>query len=152
MFGVSDKREDTFAAGLSMGGYGALKLALRNPERFGGAAGLSATADPLDFALNMGGPLTVKEAPAIWGPDLKLKDEDNLFELAKQAAALPEHQRPRIYSCCGMQDGLFDQNLKFRDAMEKLPIEYKFEAWEGVHNWKFWEVAVVKGLDFLLKK
>jgi len=152
MFGVSDKREDTFAAGLSMGGYGALKLALRNPERFAGAAGLSATAEPMDFALNMGGPLTVKEAPSIWGTDLVLKDEDNLFKLAEKAAALPEGERPRIYSCCGTEDGLYGQNLKFRDAMEQLPLEYKFESWAGVHDWAFWEVAVVKGLDYLLKK
>ena len=45
MFGVSGKREDTFVAGLSMGGYGALKMALKNPERFCAGAGLSSVAD-----------------------------------------------------------------------------------------------------------
>ncbi len=151
MFGISAKREDTFAAGLSMGGYGALKLALRDPQRFGGAASFSAVCDPLDFSLNMGGPLTVKEAPSIWGNDLQVKPEDDLFQLAQQCAKLPEGQRPRIYSCCGTEDGLFAQNLKLKETMEQLPFDYKFEQWAGVHDWDFWKVAVIKGLDFLLK-
>ena len=46
LFPVSAKREETFAAGLSMGGYGALKLALRCPERFAGAVALSPVTDP----------------------------------------------------------------------------------------------------------
>src|ERR687886_256985 len=44
-FRVSQTRDDTFVAGLSMGGYGALKLALRQPERFAAAASLSGALD-----------------------------------------------------------------------------------------------------------
>ena len=45
-FRISDRREDTFAAGLSMGGYGAMKLALHCPERFAAAASLSGALSP----------------------------------------------------------------------------------------------------------
>ena len=44
-FRLSDRREDRFVAGLSMGGYGALKWALRQPDRFGAAASLSGALD-----------------------------------------------------------------------------------------------------------
>src|SRR3954447_26393293 len=44
-FHVSDRREDTFVAGLSMGGYGAVKWALRQPDRFAAAATLSGVTD-----------------------------------------------------------------------------------------------------------
>src|SRR3954464_2876128 len=44
-FRISDRREDTFVAGLSMGGYGAVKWALRQPERFAAAATLSGALD-----------------------------------------------------------------------------------------------------------
>jgi len=152
MFGISDRREDTFAAGLSMGGYGALKLALRSPQRFGAAASFSATADPLDFALHMGGELTVREAPSIWGTDLRLQPEDDLFALAKQAAALPRAQRPRLYACCGTEDGLYPQNLRLKAALEDLPLDFTFESWHGVHNWDFWEVALQKGIRFFLNQ
>ena len=47
-FAVSNRRERTFAAGLSMGGYGALKLALRRPERYAAAASFSGVVDVAD--------------------------------------------------------------------------------------------------------
>src|SRR5918912_3501776 len=50
LFRVSARREDTFVAGLSMGGYGALKLALRQPERFAAAASLSGALDVVELA------------------------------------------------------------------------------------------------------
>ena len=45
MFPLSAKREDSFAAGLSMGGYGAFKMALQHPQRFAAAASLSRALD-----------------------------------------------------------------------------------------------------------
>ncbi len=154
MFGVSDKPEDTFASGLSMGGYAALKLALRNPERFGGAAGLSSTINPLHYALSpeLGGPQCIKDAPSIFGADLKLKEEDNLFELAKKCAQLPEEKRPRIISCVGTEDELYDEHIEFKEAMEKLPIDFTHAEWPGKHDWNFWEEAIVRGVNHLLKK
>ena len=44
-FRVTDRPEETFVAGLSMGGYGALKLALTHPERYAAAASLSGGLD-----------------------------------------------------------------------------------------------------------
>ena len=60
-FRVSERREDTFVAGLSMGGYGALKLALRQPERFAAAASLSGALDVAALARS-----PRAEDPTIW--------------------------------------------------------------------------------------
>ena len=154
MFGISSKREDTYVAGLSMGGYGALKLALRRPDVFSAAAGLSTVCDPIAFATapELGGPLTIREAPSIWGTGLTLKPEDDLHVLAKQAAGLPQEQRPRLYMCCGAQDSLYSQNIILRNELRALPMDFSWEEWDGVHDWAFWEEAVQRALAFFLNR
>ncbi len=151
MFGISGRPEDVLAAGLSMGGYGALKLALRNPEKFGAAAAFSALCDPIEFATKMGGELTAKEAPAVWGTDLTLRPEDDLYHLSKNVATLPKTKCPRIYFSCGTSDALHGQNMAFKKNLEELSLVHTYEEWAGDHDWDFWEVAIQKGLDFFLK-
>src|SRR3712207_5671442 len=92
-FRVSTAREDTFVAGLSMGGYGALKLALRQPDRFAVAASLSGA---LDLAALVGRDRD-PEAPdaamfdRILGPSRAVAPEDDLLALVRAAdpASLP---------------------------------------------------------------
>lgn len=150
LFGISSRREDTFVAGLSMGGYGALKLALSNPHRFCAGAGFSAVCDPIAFARTMGGSHTQKEAAAIWGSEYRLQPRDDLFHLAGEAAKLPEAQRPRLYLCCGTEDPLYEQNLHLKAHLESLPLQTTFEAWPGGHDWVFWDAAVRRALSWMM--
>lgn len=152
MFGISTRREDTFAAGLSMGGYGALKVAMNRPERFGACAGLSAVCDPVAFAKSpQGGPLCAREAPAIWGPALQPKAQDDLFALAEKTALLPARERPRMYLCVGTRDPLYRQNQQLRQHLERLELPHTYEEWDGIHDWSFWEVAIQRAIRFFLK-
>src|SRR5918912_1574630 len=98
-FRVSQRREDTFVAGLSMGGYGALKWALRRPERFAAAASLSGALD-LDVVRH--------SDPSLWrdvfgGGDPR--PSDDVFRLLESC---PEP--PRLYLACGTEDPLHDGN------------------------------------------
>src|SRR5690606_12198592 len=80
-FPLSDKREDNFVAGLSMGGYGAFKLALSHPDKFSAAASLSGA---LDFNIEhlLDGPLSLKEFNNIFGDiDSVRGSENDLFRL-----------------------------------------------------------------------
>jgi S-formylglutathione hydrolase FrmB len=63
VFPLSDWREDNFVAGSSMGGYGAFKLALNQPDRFAAAISLSGVLDIRDFARSKGIDLTYEEGP-----------------------------------------------------------------------------------------
>ena len=88
LFRVSARREDNFVAGLSMGGYGAMKAALSRPERYAAAASFSGAVDvaarldshPDIFQATCGG---------------TLRAEDDLFRLAEKTAG----ERPRLYRC-----------------------------------------------------
>ncbi|NJD01187.1 MAG: esterase family protein [Ruminiclostridium sp.] len=144
-FPVSDKREDTFAAGLSMGGYGALKLALGYPERFAAAASLSGVVDIAGY------PPTDKnfELDLIFEDIDKLKgSKDDLFYLAEKVAASNE-VKPSIYQCCGTEDFLYEDNIRFRDFMKKLPFDYFYEEEPGIHEWGYWDRMIQRVLKWL---
>jgi putative tributyrin esterase len=140
MFSLSSKREDNFVAGLSMGGYGAFKLALTYPERFAAAASLSGAVninevvrvkkeDPENKAW-------IEEMRTVFGDLNKVPgSKHDLFALAKKAAKAPV--KPRLYQCCGTEDDLHPDNIRFRDAVRKLPLDLRYEEGPGEHNWAY---------------
>lgn len=147
LFPVSQKREETFAAGLSMGGYGALKLALRKPEMFGGAVGISSVADIPNWLLNR---YNTPEMKNIFGDkDRVIQEGNDLFALAEKTAKMANP--PKIMSICGTEDFLYDDNAKFRDFMKSIKYPgYIYHEGPGTHNWGFWDQWIQLGLKFLL--
>lgn len=145
-FGFSADRERNYVMGLSMGGYGALKCAFTHPERYAGAASFSAVTDMPARVKNA----SDKEKPeytAIFGPDLKVKEKDDLFALADKADV---KTFPRILTYCGEEDGLFEQNRRFADRLTELGFDETFSHWSGNHDWVFWDSAVKKAIDTML--
>ena len=57
---------------------------------------------------------------------------------------------PKLYMACGEQDGLYAANVRLTDKLTALGADIRFEHWEGIHNWVFWDAAVRKALDYLL--
>lgn len=148
---LSTRREDTFVAGLSMGGYGAFKLALSHPERFAAAASLSGAVDisqtvkPHDDPLNA---LWLAEMRNIFGKLNKVPgSQHDLFALAEKAAAAP--LKPRLFQCCGSEDFLYSDNLNFRDFIQGLPFDYTYEDGPGEHNWAFWDGWIQRVLAWM---
>lgn len=150
VFPIGKRREDRFAAGLSMGGYGAMKLGLLLPERYGAVAALSAplglehsfearTRQDEDF---------LHELNNIFGSEDALKAGDgNLALLADRLLQTPE-RLPRIYAACGTEDFLFEDNERFmRRYGEGLRAEYHTES--GTHNWAFWDGQLERVLRWL---
>ena len=152
MFPLSLERENCFAAGLSMGGYGALKLGLRLPERFSAIAALSPVVD-LERRFT-----SPESAP--WLPELenifispaeaKLRDND-LFTLAEKAVNSGK-TLPRFISFCGTDDFMIEDNRGFNAFMKeiKFPEFYSFE-YPGSHNWGFWDTHIQQALAFFFK-
>ncbi|MBE7042954.1 MAG: hypothetical protein E7399_05610 [Ruminococcaceae bacterium] len=141
MFPISKKREDTFIAGQSMGGYGSLKAALTYPEQYGGVAVLSSVCDVRRHFEDESLPVKVAFGEK---PDWSSLD---LYTLAEKANFAPE--KPKIYQWCGMSDFLYEDNKKFQTHMESLSFDYHFCEGEGDHMWKYWDKEVVKALSFL---
>jgi len=148
-FRLSHRREDTFVAGLSMGGFGAFKCALNRPDVFSAAASLSG-------ALNMAGlsekpPLDaemVNEFEMIFGDLTALRGgENDLLAAAEKAAKLPE--KPRLYQYCGTEDFLYEDNVLFRDFIQNLGFDYTYEESPGTHEWGVWDTHIKIFIDML---
>ena len=142
---LSRRREDNYVAGLSMGGYGALKFALRKPEMFSAVISLSgvvdiisAFRDPIHPDFN---------ADAFFGGLDQLRGSDNdLFALIDKLIS-SKTPIPKIYFACGTDDFLLDMNRKFRDHLEKLGVNFCYEEGPGEHDWDFWDEYIQRGLD-----
>lgn len=140
-FRVSQRREDTFVAGLSMGGYGAMRLALSFPERFAAAASLSGALDVSD-------PF-VREStvyPNAFG-DLEVagSDADLSALLGRQN---PEHT-PALYVACGTEDELMPMQQPFVDAATAQGISPVVNFGPGDHTWEYWDDRIQDVLGWL---
>ena len=122
LFPISAARKDTFVAGLSMGGYGAMKLALTYPERYAAAASLSGALD-ISQLLQVAGRDWRKEMKNIFGDFKKVVGGPNdLFTLATNVANSKWNKIP-LFVCCGTEDFLIDANHRFRDQARSLRAE-----------------------------
>ena len=140
-FRLSKKPEDTYVAGLSMGGYGAMKLALTHPERFAAAASFSGAVDvAADVDSKTGERL--EGFRRVFGDPKAIRGSDNdLFHLMEKNAGAP--RKPRLYVCCGTADFLYDQHLRFVPALEKHGWDVtRYEEPDTSHEWRFWDERI----------
>jgi putative tributyrin esterase len=144
-FRVSARREDTFVAGLSMGGYGAFRWALRHPERFAAAASMSGA---LDVAAR--GRRPRPEDPRlferVFGDEEVTGSPHDLHALLGKAdpAVLP-----MLYLCCGTEDVLLGENEAFRDACAAAGVPLRSEFSGGAHDWAYWDARIQDVLAWL---
>ncbi|HEY9076318.1 MAG TPA: alpha/beta hydrolase family protein [Anaerolineaceae bacterium] len=152
LFHLSPDREHTFAAGLSMGGYGAFKLALSHPERFAAAASLSGALDMAKEALGdkaHGDSPWQVEMRRIFGDPEKIKGSENdLFALVKRLAS-SDRPKPRLYQWCGRQDFLYKANVRFRKHAQKHGLDLRYEESDGTHEWRYWDWQIQQVLDWM---
>ena len=139
-FHVSKKREDRFITGNSMGGYGALKIAMKEPHVFAAAAGLSSVA-------NIRNVLWKERLEGLLGKENYLPDDHDLFTLASGLAQADV--KPRLYMWCGTGDYLYQDNLALRDHIRGLDLEYVYEESEGTHCWECWDVQIQRVLQWM---
>ncbi len=141
-FRLSDKPEDTFVAGLSMGGYGAMKLALNHPERFGAAASFSGATTILGkISSNLGKRLS-------GGKSLR-GTECDLYHMMKVNGAA--EKKPRLYVACGTADFLYGQHQKFVPALKKAGWDVtRCDEPGATHEWGFWDREIAKFLPWML--
>lgn len=146
MFRIPVDREHLYVAGLSMGGYGAMKCALACPNRFAGAMSFSGALffvdDPMKDDL-----MDVNEIRAIMGMNGELRDEISLHTLLKKAAGA--EQKPKLYAACGNEDFLIDMNREFAREARALGFDLLYEEWPGVHDWFFWDRAAARSMAIM---
>jgi S-formylglutathione hydrolase FrmB len=147
-FPISAKREDNFIAGLSMGGGGAMKYAANHPDKFAGAAILSApprNLHEIDPATAPARTLTSIENAG--GFDAYVSSYENTWDIIDKLNGTGK--LPRLYFACGTNDFLWEGYKTFKKHAQEIGLDAKFEEIEGYrHEWRFWDITIQHALTF----
>lgn len=144
--GMSDRREDNFIAGISMGGYGALKLALKYPDRYSICIPFSGAYD-MKWLKNDDPADTYFED--VFGPVEKFDGSDNdVFHLAEKAKK-DGVKTPKIWMWCGHDDFLIECNRRMAAHLENLGYDVTYTETEGNHGWIHWDPRVKDIFEFI---
>lgn len=143
MFRIPVDRDHLYVAGLSMGGFGAMKCALTYPDRFAGAMSFSGAVYRMED-LSGSDMMTKEEMQAILGMDLKVGRENDLRQLMRSTAEAA--QQPKLYLACGTEDFLIGMNRAFAADARALHLDLTYEEWGGIHDWFFWDRALARGM------
>jgi putative tributyrin esterase len=151
-FPISAAREDNFVAGLSMGGYGALRMALARPERFAAAASLSGALDlnrRLREAGREGSRVTKTEWLSNFGPGLSVEGTDADLWFLARCVANSTGPKPAVFLSCGTGDELIQDSRDFRQHLVGLHYACTYEEHPGLHEWSYWDRHIQRVLDWL---
>jgi putative tributyrin esterase len=131
--------------GLSMGGFGAFMLALRNPDLFGAAASLSGgLASSVHVAESYSRSEITRMIGPVYGPHARAYDPQLVAGLRVKDA-----RRPALYFNCGRNDYLYGMNADYRTHLLNIGYEHTYEEFEGEHNWDYWTRHLPDALKFL---
>jgi putative tributyrin esterase len=143
-FPLSDAREDNFVAGLSMGGYGAFKWVLNYPHQFSAAASLSGVTDIVSRINSSEREETFR---LIYGDADVTGTENDLFSLVEKTHK--NEQKPILYQCCGTEDFLYEDNIRFKKVCEKTNYDLTTNFGPGEHEWGYWDKMIQDVLSWL---
>ena len=153
LFPLSDKREDTFIGGLSMGGYGATVNGLRFCETFSHIAALSAAyvLEKIENTPYNASWITDNRAyyEHILGDLSKLRGSDRDYEALVLKAKEDKKELPKIYMAIGVDDDLIDGNRKYHAFLKENGVDVTYVEAPGAHEWDFWDSQIKKVVDWL---
>jgi S-formylglutathione hydrolase FrmB len=147
-FATRAAREGRCIAGLSMGGYGAAKLALAHPDRFAAAVSHSG-------ALNFGHDQArwsedgMAEWKRVLGADTLSGGPNDLYRLAKE---IDRSLRPALRIDCGTDDFLIEENRAFHAYLESIGVPHEYAEFPGAHTWDYWDLHIQQTLAFFQRE
>lgn len=138
VFPLSDKGEDRFVVGNSMGSHGAIKWVLNCPEFFNSAAGMSGVGDVEEMGFFQGRAV----GPALEAFGTVEDYRGSMNDLKKLAKDLMESGKPipRLFSCCGTEDPYYKGTVQYKKYLDDIELPLIYETGPGGHTWEFWDV------------
>ncbi len=127
--------------GLSMGGYGALMLALRHRDVWSAAFSHSGA---------VGAPHWVEDAPnvSVFGPMNSAKrQEHDLWRLIDA----PADNFPQLHFDCGLDDFLLDENRAFHHSLQARSLAHVYREHPGGHTWDYCDEHLPSSIDWLTR-
>ncbi len=143
-FNLRTDRAGRCIGGLSMGGYGALRLALGYPDLFVSAHSHSGALTKGSMKLQ---PVTPEWLP-VFGEDPTGTDHD-IFVLAKRAKQ--KKKLPKLLIDCGVDDFLIEWNRRTNKEFTKMKIPHEYNEYPGVHSWEYWDIHIREAIAFHAK-
>ena len=152
-FPVSRKREDNFIAGMSMGGAGALKFALLDPQRYSVCVPISSGVEVVpNYAAGTGRATSNPFFQNIYGheddPSGVLGTEEDIYWLLKKNVE-EGTELPAFKFCVGLEDFTREGNLHFHRYAESLGVHIPWYEEHGIHDWKSWNIYIPKVFEFI---
>lgn len=153
---ASRQREGRSIAGLSMGGYGALKFAVKYPDKFIFAASMSGAFDAA--ARSDGDPrfaweyLRTSIMQTFGPPNSQTRASNDLHKLVRLLPGERIAALPFIYLDCGTEDGLLGTNRELATILLERKIPHEFRQLPGKHNWEYWDAQVREVLKIAMRK
>jgi putative tributyrin esterase len=136
LFPISGRREDSFIAGLSMGGFGSLVHGLNNPQKYAAIGCFSGAGDINPFAEPFS-----KEQPPV----------DDMYVPSKLCEKVGENPTiyPKLYLSCGTKDMLYQKCLAYYKRLRELGADVTWDELPYAHEWRFWNIQIEKFLDWI---
>ncbi|MBN1579450.1 MAG: esterase family protein [Anaerolineae bacterium] len=149
VFGLVPRREDTFIAGNSMGGYGAFKAALLYPERYAAAASFSGVLSLAIFQTLPDDPRQ-DEFALLFGDLGKLSGSEHDPAVWLRHAAQNSSPLPRLFIAVSRQEDIYALSGMFYAACQSLGVQADYHEQDGGHNWFFWNEQIRRFLAAVL--
>lgn len=139
-FASATGRANRAIVGISMGGFGAVKLALRHPDLYAFAGGLSSALDAPGRPFSIARIGQYRHYRSIFGPvDSASRRENDPFVLASSADPA---KMPYFFLTCGDKEGLLSTNRSFAKILEQRHFPYEFHVVPGGHDWNQWNARL----------
>lgn len=149
------KKEYRGISGLSMGGYGALIMAMRHPEMFTACAAYSSGVRTDDEVLKMSKERYERSFSKMYGPTASgepgLTEHYKIYSPLYQVKTLPEEtlKSVRWYLDCGDDDFLYRGNSALHVGLRERNIPHEYRVRDGGHSWIYWRTGIKDGLKFI---
>lgn len=151
-----ETREGRAIAGLSMGGYGALKFGVKHAEMFAFVGSLSGALDAAAWTendLRNFGEALPRSVMETFGPaGSETRAANDLMKLVHEFPAARLSQLPYFYLDCGTEDGLLSFSRKLADLLRERKIPHEYRELPGTHNWVYWDAQVREVLRVAAQK
>ncbi len=142
-FRTNPDRKNRVIAGLSMGGYGALKFGMKYPEMFSLAGSFSGALGTATFPNSGRGEASMRSLGVIFGAtDSDTRKANDIFKMVREITPEKTKSLPFLYIDCGTEDFLFQNNRDFIDLLVEKKIPHEFRQLPGGHNWPYWDKQV----------
>lgn len=150
-FRAKTDRENRVIAGLSMGGFGAMKFGLKYSDKFALLGSFSGALGIVPIPTKaMKSFASVEEV--LGADDSEARKQNDVIRLVRDINALGKKNLPFIYFDCGTEDFLFQSNRDFADLLLQKKIPHEFRQLPGAHNWNFWDEQIQEFLELSEKK